>query len=391
MRIIRKIWHGVIFVLINMLFFISFPLAFLLYGRKKIWLISEVDFDARDNGIYFFRYLRSEHPEINAIYLINKNNPNYHLAKDIGKTIKPHSYKHLLMFIASRAKISTLVLGCSPSWCLNRYLLKHHSTGKNIALKHGIFKNMHQNYFKENAHLDLICCGAKPEYDFIKNNFGYDENVAKYTGLARFDGLHNLTISNEILVMPTWRRWLDGIKSIEDFKQSDFFQQWFNLLNRQEFITLVEENKLSVVFYVHPKLNKYIDAFSNTNFHIAFLNSKKGDSIQDHLKSSAILITDYSSVFFDIAYMKKPAIYFQFDEVQYYGTHYKKAYFDYRDNGFGPVCINSDEIIDNLKNVIDNNFKMENKYLKRSEDFFTFYDTNNCQRIYDAVVEVLSK
>lgn len=60
MRIFRKTWHGIIFILTIALFFVSFPLAFLLYGRKKYWLISEVDFDARDNGFHFFKYLNRE-------------------------------------------------------------------------------------------------------------------------------------------------------------------------------------------------------------------------------------------------------------------------------------------------------------------------------------------
>ncbi|MDY6378382.1 MAG: hypothetical protein SPL17_06810, partial [Bacteroidales bacterium] len=39
----------------------SFPLALILYGRKKYWLISEVAFDARDNGIHFFKYISNNH------------------------------------------------------------------------------------------------------------------------------------------------------------------------------------------------------------------------------------------------------------------------------------------------------------------------------------------
>ncbi len=391
MKVIRKIWHGIIFIFTNVLFFVSFPLAFLIYGRKKIWLISEVDFDARDNGLHLFTYLRKEHPEINVVYLISKKNPNYRTVSELGKTVKPHSYKHMLMFIAAKAKISTLVLGCSPSWALNRYLLKHHCTGKNIALKHGIFKNLHPNYFKQNAHLDLICCGAKPEYDFIKDNFGYSDGVAQYTGLARFDGLQNIKPEKEILIMPTWRRWLDKVGNEEEFAKSEFFQQWYKLLNNENFAKIVKDNEISVVFYVHPKLNKYVELFKKANPNVTFLNSKSGDSVQAHLKSSAITITDFSSIFFDIAYMKKPAIYFQFDEEQYYGSHYKKAYFDYRENGFGPVCVNTEEVVNSLNSIVNNNLEIEPVYLKRAEEFFPLHDGNNCSRIYDAIMEVLKK
>ena len=191
--------------------------------------------------------------------------------------------------------------------------------------------------------------------------------------------------------MPTWRRWLDKVNNEEEFAKSDFFQQWYKLLNNKNFADITNTNNISVVFYVHPKLNKYVELFKKANPNVTFLNSKNGDSVQAHLKSAAITITDFSSIFFDIAYMKKPAIYFQFDEEQYYGSHYKKAYFDYRENGFGPVCVSDEEVINSLNSIVNNNLKMEPVYLKRAEEFFPLHDGNNCSRIYDAIVEVLKQ
>ncbi|MBQ3419623.1 MAG: CDP-glycerol glycerophosphotransferase family protein [Erysipelotrichaceae bacterium] len=389
MRIIKKIYHGFSFLLTMLLYVVSHPIAFIAYGKKKYWLISEVDFDARDNGIHFFKYLNKYHKDINSIYLISKQNANYDLVREIGEVVEPNSYKHMLIFIAAKAKISTLVHGCSPSYYVTMYLQKFHGTGKNIALKHGIFKNLHSNYFKKNAHLDLICCGAKPEYEFINDKFGYEKNVAQYTGLARFDELHDLNIKKEIFIMPTWRRWLDGISDVEEFKKSDYFLNWSNLLNDYNFLSLAKENNLQICFYVHPKLNKFLSCFNDIDKNIIFLNSKNGDSVQKHLKESAIMITDFSSVFFDYAYMKKPAIYYQFDEEEYYKSHYVKAYFDYRENGFGAVTTNSKDVINCLKDIVDNNLKINDVYLKRAEEFFPLNDKNNCQRIYEKIVEKL--
>lgn len=387
----KKIYHGIIYILVTSLFFVSFPIAFLIYRHKKYWIVAEVDFDARDNGIHFFKFVRLNHPDINIAYLISKKNPNYKMVKEIGKTIEPHSYKHMLVFIAAKAKISTAVHGCSPSWCITKHLLKHHCTGKNIALKHGIFKNLHPNYFKKNAHLDLICCGGKPEFEFINKEFGYQEGVARYTGLARFDELHNLTIKKEIFIMPTWRRWLDGVNSKSEFENSDYYKNWISLLADKRFLKLVSLNNLEVCFYVHPKLNRFLESFDSLHGHVKFLNSKCGDSVQQHLKDAAIMITDFSSVFFDFAYMRKPAIYFQFDEDKYFESHYIKAYFDYRDNGFGPVVSNKDDVVSSLENIIDNNIKMDKKYLSRAEDFFPLFDRNNCERIYLAICEAIKK
>ena len=48
----------------------------LFYKRGSIWLVCERGVDARDNGYWFFRYLRTHYPEIKAYYLITKNSPD---------------------------------------------------------------------------------------------------------------------------------------------------------------------------------------------------------------------------------------------------------------------------------------------------------------------------
>ena len=46
------------------------PVAFVLRKTNKeykgLWLVMERGFDARDNGYWFFRYLREHQPQINA-------------------------------------------------------------------------------------------------------------------------------------------------------------------------------------------------------------------------------------------------------------------------------------------------------------------------------------
>ena len=57
--------------------------------------------------------------------------------------------------------------------------------------------------------------------------------------------------------------------------------------------------------------------------------------VQQLLKESLLLITDYSSVFFDMMYMNKPVNFYQFDEKQYRKSHYKEGYLNYQN--VGPV------------------------------------------------------
>ena len=387
----RKIMHyihGIKFVLDVIFYFLMFPLAYLIYGWKKYWLISEVDFDARDNGYHFFKYLNEKHKEVNSIYLIRKTNPSYSNVASIGKTLEPGTFRHWLIFIASKYKIFTYVHGCCPNYHIQLLMRHIHSTGKSIALKHGIFKNLHPNYFKKNAHLDMICCGAEPEFHFIDENFGYKHGVAKYTGLARFDRLHNFKLNNEIFIMPTWRRWLYEVKNLEGFKETDYYKSWFGFLSDNRLRILQEKYGFSIYYYVHPVLNKYLDAFTNVPANIVFLNSKDGNGIQEHLKSAKLLITDFSSVFFDFAYMKKPSIYYQFDEDKYYESHYIKAYFDYRRDGFGQVVCEKNELMNKLTKLLQNNFVIEGHYSLNINRFFTLNDAKNCERIFESIKEL---
>ena len=149
-----------------------------------------------------------------------------------------------------------------------------------------------------------------------------------------------------------------------------------------------EKYGFTIYYYVHPALNGYLDAFKDALPSVIFLNSKDGNDIQSHLISAKVLITDFSSVYFDFAYMRKPTIYYQFDEDQYYESHYIKAYFDYRRDGFGPVVIKQKELLSELKKVLSNNTQIDQKFLANINRFFPLNDTNNCERIFNAIINL---
>ncbi len=383
-RFVLKICHGIAYVFYIVLFWLLFPISNLFLHKKRIWLINERGYDARDNGYHFFKYVTNNHPEIKCYYAIHKKSSDYKNVKDFKNVIEQGSLKHIFLFAIARAKISTQVNGYAPNKYYGMYLQKHHLQGKNIGLKHGIFKNIHKNYFKENSHLDLIIAGAKPEYEFIKANFGFNEEDVAYCGLARFDNLHNQEVKNQVLIMPTFRIPLGGL-SDEEFKETDYFKEWDALLAKfdNELAT-----KTNVVFYIHAVFQKYVHLFEGRFKNIVVAKFADYD-VQQLLKESALLITDFSSVFFDFAYMNKPAIYYQFDEEFYYSHHYEKGYFDYRKDGFGKVCINSDECLEEAERLFDKKFALDDNYKDRIQKFYPICDDKNCERIFGKVVSIL--
>ena len=113
------------------------------------------------------------------------------------------------------------------------------------------------------------------------------------------------------------------------------------------------------------------------------------ETVQALLKETILLITDFSSVFFDYTYMDKPIIFYQFDEEDYYSHHYEKGYFDYRRDGFGPVRLEETEVVSDVLELASKNFKNSEEYQKRSDRFFEFKDKDNSLRIFNSIKEVI--
>ena len=79
------------------------------------------------------------------------------------------------------------------------------------------------------------------------------------------------------------------------------------------------------------------------------------ENFTELFESTSLLVTDYSSVFFDFAYLRKPVIYTQFDKEEFFQSHsYEKGYFEYETDGFGPVCYSLDETVQEIINIMEN-------------------------------------
>ena len=101
---------------------------------------------------------------------------------------------------------------------------------------------------------------------------------------------------------------------------------------------------------------------------------------------SSLLISDYSSVPFDFAYLKKPCIYTQFDRENFFNTHiYTSGYFSYEKDGFGPVINEYEKLVDEIIKYIENDCKIEKKYLDRIEKSYKYTDRKNSERVYNEI------
>ncbi len=369
-----------------------------IYLKKKrpdMWLICEDKNEARDNGYWLYKYIRSEHPEQDCVYAINKESVDYKKIQNLGEVIQYGGYKHWVYYLAASKNISSQK-GGKPNAAVC-YVLEVFGILKNkrAFLQHGVICSDMPWCYYENTKMRLFVCGAKKEYDFIKDTYGYPEGYVKYLGLTRFDGLHDFKVKqNQILVMPSWREWIADptsksltLDDMSSFTNTEYYQKWNAFLNSSSIAETLEKYDLKMVFYPHRNMQKYITEFSKASERIIFADWKQYD-VQTLLKESALLITDLSSIFMDFGYMRKPMIYYQFDMEKFRKGQYQEGYFEYSRDGFGPVCTKLCQVEENLLKYAMNDLKIEEEYRKREEEFFPLWDTDNCKRNYEAIKEI---
>lgn len=363
-----------------------------LYIRKykNCWVICETSVEARDNGYHFFKYVRNNYPERKCFYAIKKTSPDYKKVSTFGNIIEYGSIKHWILYLCAEYNISSQK-GGKPNTALCSFLeLSGFIDSKLVFLQHGVIINDIEWLHSDMCQLRYFVTSTLPEYNFVRKKFGYNENQILLTGLARFDNLHNFSVNKKlILIMPTWRGRYTmksmRIRSDSSFTDSQYKACWEELINHPKLIQLAKENDLEIMFFLHRDMQPFVSEFTIKNEQIIVARWEMYD-IQEVLKSAALLITDYSSVFFDMVYMKKPVIFYQFDYDEFRKYDYRNGYFNYKDNGFARSYKNAECVIRCLEDCINHDYMIDNRYLQWFKKYFPFYDTNNCSRIYDKLV-----
>lgn len=372
-------------------YFCAFFIKIFIPSMRNIWIISERGDDARDNGYFFYKFMCEKHPEQQLYYVIDSKSPDFSRVLECGKWVEFESFRHYIFYALARARISSSLWGGDlPKMSYFKHLKKLMCHKKKFFfLKHGIIKDYLPQHCYGEGYPDIYVCGAKPEYEYVKENFGYPEGVVQYLGLARFDNLHNCATKRQILVMPTFRKWLPAMTRCQ-IEESEYVKRWNEVINDPILHELLEKNDVELIFYPHYVMQRYVDVFSSTSERVVIAAFKDYD-VQTLLKGSKLLITDYSSVFFDFGYMQKPVIYYQFDRERYINEHYDftKGYFLYDRDGFGDVVVDQNELFSSIEHVVRRGFSLETKYRERINSFFPLKDNHNCDRIYQSIIDLV--
>ncbi len=368
----------------------------LILEKSEYWVLMDRDDSAGDNAEFFYDYLQNYHPSLEAYFVLNKSSADWQRLDNKGfKLIDHGSFEHKTVLEKCTKLISSQIgFIVEPFEDLN-------DSYKRVFLQHGVIKDDLSDWLN-GVKMDLMLTSTNDEYHSIVDDFTkyiYGKKEIALTGLPRFDSLYRKKdkYKNQILIMFTWRKSITGTfiengKSERhinlEFKKTQYYMAIHQLLNSKNLKHLVSSNKMDVIFCPHPNMRPYLDFF-NIPSHIKVASNST--SIHDLINESKMLVTDFSSVAFDFAFQRKPVVYYQFDQEEFFqgGHTYIQGYFSYEKHGFGPVITEYKALIEQLQIILDQDNEKEIEiYQSRADKTFPFFDDMNCQRAYEAICQL---
>jgi CDP-glycerol glycerophosphotransferase (TagB/SpsB family) len=93
-----------------------------------------------------------------------------------------------------------------------------------------------------------------------------------------------------------------------------------------------------------------------------------------------------------MAVLRRPVVYYQFDEDEAFAgvATYAPGHFDYRQEGFGPVCATEDEVVTSIRELLPHAGVPSPMYSARMEAAIRYRDGQNCRRVFDRILELES-
>lgn len=108
--------------------------------------------------------------------------------------------------------------------------------------------------------------------------------------------------------------------------------------------------------------------------------------IRDLYLISDMLMTDYSSVFFDYAVLNRPIIFFMYD-LDTYRDQLRGFYIDIENEAPGPIVQTEDELFSAIRELEDNDVRTNPKFETFRNKFSSLEDGHAAQRVVEAFLE----
>lgn len=338
-----------------------------------------------------YEQIKQEHPEFDCYWSIDPRYKKQFEGFDL-KLINRFSIKWLLIMARSKYWVSNSRL---PLWIPKPkqtiYLQTWHGTplkklGIDIDEIHmpGTNTNRYKrNFLGESYRWNYLISPNRFSTNIFKRAF-CPGGVIVEIGYPRNDFLFNYTKTDErlvrqklnlpedkkvILYAPTWR----------DNEYHEVGKYKFTLKMDLDKMRVQLGDEYVIVLRLHYLIADQLDVKEYEGF---VYDASNYSDIRELYIISDLLITDYSSVFFDYGNLKRPIIFYAYD-IEMYRDSLRGFYFDYETGAPGPITTNTIELIKAIHNL--GNSELPSKYLERLQQFTHLEDGNASKKIVDRV------
>ncbi|MEV6602301.1 glycosyltransferase [Actinoplanes sp. NPDC051346] len=348
------------------------------------WVFMDRQDKASDNSEALYRYVRENRIHDKLAFVIAADSPDYYRLKREGfNVVAYNTLAHWrLLFNCEHFFASHVDNVIITPWATfggqtgkPRYKLNF--------LQHGIIRSDLSGWLgTKNYH--TFCTSARQEYESILNNVQYrlGPEQLKLTGLARHD-LLKARSGDYILVAPTWRSFLTKATE-QEFRESDFFKNWQDLIHDERMHSALASAGLHLKLMLHPSISQFAGCFTESDY-VRILNYRDVVSFADLLSGAQLMVTDYSTISFDVLYLRRPVVYYSFPESQTHSTNNEADLQLYAQ--LGDLAYRHDAVVDAVLAAADRGFSVSAEKVGEIDRFFAFNDDQqNRKRIIEAVL-----
>jgi len=367
---------------------------------KNVWLFGEwFGEKCCDNSFYFANYVAKNHPDIKVCWIAKDGADISRLANNIQVLQMDSNEAHELMYIAGVAFMNQGYVDLDSK--NNNYL----SGALVINLWHGVpwkflgkkkcdrtlFEKIYLFVNKFLRNTDYYLATSDFFNDICESAFDTTPSHLLYAGYPRNSGFYDAAYINDsrskiineyaddkdatiITYMPTFRD-----------KNSDVFS--FAEMNNKSFEDWLSVNNIIIIEKMH-----YVSEHRKkcTSIQTSRVKQYRGVDGQELLAATDILITDYSSCFFDFLILDRPIIHFLYD-YEYYKNSDRGLFMPKEEAACGDIAQSEEQLIEFI--ISNFNDKTKNKLLreKQVKKYMQYSYNGSCEDLYSQVSHLLTK
>lgn len=323
-----------------------------------------------DSPKYIYEALNTMYPgKYECIWAINGN----HDIPYGAKTVKRFSFQYAYYCAVSKYLVFNVR---QPLWFRKREGQVFLETWHGTPLKRLVFDQEEvtsaspkykEQFYKQRKEWDYLVSANPFSSKTFRSCFMYEGKMLEY-GYPRNDILYasdkeqrarrlkeKLGIpldKKTILYAPTWR-------DDEHYGKGEY--KFTLALDLKKMKTMLEKEYVLLL-----RTHHYIaDKIDTTGLEGFAYNLSNYDDISEIYLMTDICITDYSSVFFDFANLKRPILFYTYD-IEKYKNQLRGFYIDMNTEVPGPLLYTSEEVIDAILHIDT----IQKRYKKRYDEFY---------------------